>query len=349
MDFVAIDFETANENMYSACSIGLVFVKDNQIVDEKYYLIKPPNLIFDEINISIHGITKRDVIGARNFDEVWELVKDDFKNNLVVAHNAQFDMSVLKSCLQYYQLKMPKFSYFCSIPFSTEACTNSKVGRSLEDRTAHFGINIEKAHNALYDARAVAQMILKCMEINQCDDVLDYITSFDVPLKNFSKLNHTEKFVKKGKEKANFIDKKLPVIKSNSQWYDASHPLFSKQIVFTGDMDTMDRKTAAQLAHDLGATIKNGVTRTTDYLVVGVQDPKLVGDKGVSTKEIKAAELINKGFNIQILIEPEFLELLNYVVPENMRKPISKTEIEEKERLEKEEKERKKRERKMRV
>lgn len=55
MNFIAIDFETANEKRDSACSIGLTVVKNNQIIEQKYYLIKPNELRFAPINISIHG------------------------------------------------------------------------------------------------------------------------------------------------------------------------------------------------------------------------------------------------------------------------------------------------------
>lgn len=345
MNFIAIDFEIANKNMYSACSVGLVFVENNKIVDEKYFLIKPPNLVFDESFSAVHGLTKRDVIGARNFDEVWELIKDYFQSNIIAAHNAQFDMSVLKSSLLYYEIELPKFSYICSIPFSTRACVSSNVGRSLEDRATYFGIDIEQAHNSLHDARVVAQLMIRCMEINKSDSIINYVSAYDVPLNNFSNLNHNENFGKRGESK--FANKKLVDITTDAQWFDAAHPFFSKQIVFTGDMASIDRKSAARAANNLGAIIKNGVTRKTDYLVVGVQDPDLVGAKGVSTKEIKAAELIQKGLSIQVINENQFLELLNYKVPPEEQQPISKAEILEKERLEKEEKERIKREREM--
>ena len=42
--FAALDFETANQCRSSVCSIGLVFVENNKIVDTYYQLIKPcPN------------------------------------------------------------------------------------------------------------------------------------------------------------------------------------------------------------------------------------------------------------------------------------------------------------------
>ena len=71
-DFVAIDFETANRLRSSVCSVGLVFVRNGQIVDERYSLIKPyPNYYLDD-NIAIHHITPDDTRDAPTFDEVWE-------------------------------------------------------------------------------------------------------------------------------------------------------------------------------------------------------------------------------------------------------------------------------------
>ena len=74
-DFIAIDFETANSSMGSACSMGLAFVLNNEIVDTKYYLIQPPLLEFDISNIEIHGITAEMVKDAPTFDEVWEEIE----------------------------------------------------------------------------------------------------------------------------------------------------------------------------------------------------------------------------------------------------------------------------------
>ena len=38
-DFAAIDFETANEQRTSVCSVGVVIVRDGEIVDHYYSLI----------------------------------------------------------------------------------------------------------------------------------------------------------------------------------------------------------------------------------------------------------------------------------------------------------------------
>ena len=72
MDFIAIDFETANRYKNSVCSLGMVYVKNNIITKKKYFLIKPPKFYFDPFNIKIHGIKPDDVKDKDSFPIVWE-------------------------------------------------------------------------------------------------------------------------------------------------------------------------------------------------------------------------------------------------------------------------------------
>ncbi len=118
MNFVAIDFETANEKRNSPCSIGIVVVKDGKIVEKVHYLIKPKEMRFMPINIGIHGIRPHMVKDELEFDKIWEKIKGYFNNNLVIAHNASFDMSVLRSTLKLYNIKMPSFEYICTMKLS---------------------------------------------------------------------------------------------------------------------------------------------------------------------------------------------------------------------------------------
>ena len=93
--------------------------------------------------------------------------------------------------------------------------------------------------------------------------------------------------------------------------FDETHAFYKKNIVFTGELITLERKEAMQEAVNLGAVIKSAVSSKTHFLVVGVQDKSIVGDDGMSTKEEKAYGLKEQGHNIKILSEREFLRLLN--------------------------------------
>ena len=97
MEFVAIDFETANRNSDSACSIGLVTFKDGKIVDEYYKLIHPKNLYFHPDNIKVHGLTEEMVADEPTLLEIWEEILPRLQGKQVVAHFAKFDMGDRKS------------------------------------------------------------------------------------------------------------------------------------------------------------------------------------------------------------------------------------------------------------
>ena len=114
MEFVAIDFETANRNSDSACSIGLATVKDGVIVDEYYKLIRPKNLYFHPDNIKVHGLTEEMVADEPTLPEIWEEILPRLQGKQVVAHFAKFDMGVLKGSLASWNIPLPEFDFICS-------------------------------------------------------------------------------------------------------------------------------------------------------------------------------------------------------------------------------------------
>lgn len=310
VDFIAIDFETANNKLSSACSLGLVFVKDHTIVDEKYYLIQPPTLEFDSDNTRIHGMTAEDVRNAKRFEGIWDEIKEYFEGTTIIAHNAQFDMSVLYSCLTEYSLTHPDFKYICSIPLSTGVCGGNGIGNSLKDRLAYFDLEITNHHNAVSDARACAELIIACMKTKKEKTLQTYVSLFGggIPVRRFEELNPQTEF-RKSKFKSNRVV--ISDISVTVETISTNHPFFQKSIVFTGELSTLERKEAMQQVVNSGGIIKSGVSSKTDFLIIGTQDKSVVGESGLSTKERKAYELMNKGKTIKIINEEEFIQLLS--------------------------------------
>lgn len=311
MDFISIDFEIANNNLNSACSLGMVFVQENKIIDEKYFLIQPPTLEVDKEMTKIHGLSFDDLKDAPKFDEVWNEIKHYFHNeSLIIAHNAHFDMNVLKNCINAYSFDIPEFEFVCSIPISTRACSGEGVGNSLKERTKRFGITLNNHHNALDDARACAELVIKCIEAKKRKSISTYISTYNsIPVKLFSELKIQTEFKKR--KKYNNVAISIKDIIPSSCNFDLLHPFYQKQFVFTGELSTINRVEAMQRVVDLGGIIKSGVSSKTNFLVVGTQDTSLVGESGLSTKEKKAYELIEKGNHIEILKEAKFRKLLD--------------------------------------
>jgi len=307
-DFIAIDFEIANYNLNSACALGIAAVRNFKIVETEYFLICPPSRFFDSKCVAVHGITYEDVKSSPKFPEVWAQIKSYFEGNYVIAHNAKFDMSVLKNCLFEYGLDFPDFRYFCSISISAKTCTNA--GKSLKERTKYFGIELNNHHNALCDAKACAQIVIETVKRCGKKSFENFIYIYqDIEPVEFKDLKPQISFNGFNRYKR-FESISVSEIAATTETFDKMHPFFEKNLVFTGELNTMSRRTAMQKAVNAGAILKSDVSKNTDFLVVGTQDKSIVGDDGLSGKEKKAYKLIDDGYDIKIINEEEFLRLL---------------------------------------
>jgi DNA polymerase III subunit epsilon len=169
MNFTAIDFETANSSRSSACSLGLVEVRNGIITKEHIWLIDPQQK-FDGRNIAIHGITPSMVQGQPTFHELWPVLEPMLQGQVIVAHNASFDMSVLRYCLDGASVFYPSFQYLCTYLLGKKMLNHLHSHR-LNVISEHFGIRL-KHHDALEDARASAAILIKLMEQEQMPDPL---------------------------------------------------------------------------------------------------------------------------------------------------------------------------------
>ncbi|GEK90518.1 3'-5' exonuclease [Alkalibacterium kapii] len=160
MNFTAIDFETANRQSHSACSVALTVVKDSKIVDEYYTLIKPETW-FNRMNINIHGITEADVFDAPKFPDVWNEMKQFFTpDQLVVAHNMPFDKRILTGTLHYYGVAAPGFKTLCTVQSSRSLLKGKGLpNHKLNTVAEYYGIPLNH-HHALDDSRASASILI---------------------------------------------------------------------------------------------------------------------------------------------------------------------------------------------
>lgn len=170
MNFTAIDFETANLNRSSACSLGLVQVRDGIITGEYEWLIDPQQP-FNRMNIAIHGITPSTVDGQPIFEELWTTIEPLVSGEIIIAHNAVFDISVLRCCLDAAEKSYPEIQYLCTYRIGKKLLKELS-SHKLNIISNHFGIRLHH-HNALDDARACAQIMLNFMEQQkECDPLL---------------------------------------------------------------------------------------------------------------------------------------------------------------------------------
>lgn len=155
-DFAAIDFEAANAALTSACSIGIVIIRDNSIVDRFYSLIKPVPNYYDFYTTRVHGIKKTDTENADKFPTVWNHVADKVMGLPMVAHGISFDQRVLKALHEHYHMKYLNNPFYCT-HLGSQIIVPELENHKVQTVAHHFGYDIkDKHHNALADAEACA-------------------------------------------------------------------------------------------------------------------------------------------------------------------------------------------------
>lgn len=303
-DFIVIDFETATSHMDSACSVGIVALKNLKIVDSFYSLIQPPDNKYEKSNITVHKITPDMTTTAPSLTDLWEKISHYFNEHVpVVAHNANFDMSALRLGTN---AQIPNFPYVDSMNIAANYVSGSL---SLSNCVEEMGISLEDHHNALKDAEASAQIVLKALDFENCLSLWEYIAKGGCNFRYFGELKVRNNM---GKSKKPLFEKvRISDIHQTVDCIDHDSPLYGKSVVFTGQL-SISREEAMTIAANHGAVVRSRVSKKTDFLVVGEQDMNLVGEDGLSNNEREAKTLNDNGqANITLLKEEDFLRLVH--------------------------------------
>lgn len=306
MHYFVIDFETANSSRTSACALGIVEIDNGNILNTWDYLINPEE-DFDGFNISIHGISPDMVEDKPTFPEIWNDVKEILTNQIIIAHNASFDMSVLRHVLNKYHIGYPNFKYSCTRILSKKTWP-SLVNYKLDTIAKLLDIDFIH-HQACEDALATSKVFEKILYVNSINDFEVLHDTLKVKYGELYSNSYKPCEVKSSSYSIKEYIKPKDII-PESDSFDINHVLYNKGIAFTGTLTSMPRKDAAQYAVNKGAFYCNTVTKKTNYLVIGIQDYSKFADGEKSSKLKKAEELINKGQDLEIIDENEFLNLI---------------------------------------
>jgi len=306
MDFIAIDFETANEKRSSACSLGLVVVKNNVIVDKRHWYIKPTPNYYNPFNSGLHGIGNAQTCEAPNFDVVYEELLPFIKNNVVVAHNASFDISVFRHALGCYNRSYEEFNFACSYRLAQFA-RNDLPCYKLDWLALEYGLPLNH-HDAVSDATACAQLFVALcngLSVTSFDEMRE---KYKIQLGNCSEQHYRPFRIPTVSVSQN---KRLTISELND--LDPTYvndDFASKSFVFTGTLSSMTRERASTIVCRGGGNVAGGVSKRVDYLVCGIQDLHRVKDSA-SGKFKKAIELRETGHPIQIIDEDIFLQMID--------------------------------------
>lgn len=177
-DFIAIDFETANECPSSVCSIGAVLVRDGEIVKTFYSLIKPEPDYYKWFCQQVHGLGHEDTDCAEVFPYVWERMIAELPDGIkiqsedtsddpdavpFVAHNAGFDSRCLREVFRCYRMDYPEFVFHDTLAASRSHFSGSLENHQLQTVAAACGYDLTDHHHALADAEACAWIARKIL------------------------------------------------------------------------------------------------------------------------------------------------------------------------------------------
>ncbi|MFH5877952.1 exonuclease domain-containing protein [Arthrobacter sp. NA-172] len=337
LDFTAIDFETANGFRGSPCSVGLSKVRGGVVVEEASWRMRPPENHdhFEYHNTRIHGIRAQDVADAPRFGELFPEIGAFIGGDILAAHNAAFDLGVIRSGLEVSGLPGPAYEYVCTVMLSRRCY--SLVSNSLPYAAQEAGVPLINHHDAAEDARACAGILVDIARRNNANSIAELYLSLGLALPKQQGFRPGETFSKQtiaalasvgavrdgapaGRPGVGIGDGVLgrawnnwPEEGSNpvpNPAAEPGHPLFGQTVVFTGEL-AIARPEAKQRAAEMGARPESRVTGRTTVLVVG--DGFVAGDLRngrLTGKAKRVLELHSRGQQIEVLSEGEFLQMV---------------------------------------
>ncbi|MFE8885040.1 exonuclease domain-containing protein [Pseudarthrobacter enclensis] len=325
LDFTAIDFETANGFRGSPCAVGLTKVRGGRIVEEASWLMRPPanHDHFDFHNVRIHGISAADVAGQPRFGDLFPEIGAFIGDDVLAAHNAAFDLGVIRSALEVSGLPGPAYDYVCTVMLSRRCY--SLVSNSLPFAAEEAGVPLVRHHDAGEDARACAGILIDIARRNGANSLAELYLSlglamprqqaFDPAVDPLSKQSLTA--LAGGSANGAALVRPFQagwpeegINPEPNPDAEPGHPLYGQTVVFTGQL-SIARPEAKARSADMGARTESRVTGRTTVLVVGdgfvasdLRSGRLTG------KARRVLELHERGQAIEVLSEGEFLQMV---------------------------------------
>lgn len=288
VNFVAVDFETATSKMTSICQVGIVVVKEGEIVQKISRLIQPPHNRYKPKNVSVHHISPEKTVNSPTFDIVWNEIREYFDRNFIVAHKISFDMSVLRNTLEEYNIPCPIFM--------GTACTCEITGwMPLEQACEMYDIPLAAHHDALCDAEACAQLFFKYLN-GEINPETEYVRP--------AVREKREERERNERTETPYYHEQIrgDLLKKDLTGANPDNPFYDKKVVITGAL-SIDRIELATKLKSMGADINNSVTKRTNFVIIG-EDP---GPRKLEKIESLKAD----GCCIKEIYEPELLDILS--------------------------------------
>ena len=306
LNYTAIDFETANGYRGSPCAVGLVRVRNGQPVAEARWLMRPPEPVghFDPFNTFVHGITAEMVANEPRWNEILPRLLDFIGDDVVVAHNAGFDIGVIRYACAADNIEWPEMQFLCTLVLARRAL--SLPSYRLPFVVEALGKKIDLHHDPVADARAVVDIVAGLATANGADNLESLAESSGVRIGRIRGGLYVGSVAKySGGGLSRLAQAEL---NPNA---DPDGYLYGRVVVFTGALMTMTRQAAWDECARVGAISEKTTTKRTNVLVVGDINPAVLRPGAALTKKAERAfELQDQGQDIEVMTEDDFLRCL---------------------------------------
>lgn len=291
-DYIIFDIETTGlDSSYDeVIEIGAIKVKNNKIVSKFNSLVKPKNEI-DEYITELTGITNEMVKDAPTIEEILPDFMNYIGNDILIGHNVNFDINFIYDNLYRNKFDVLTNDFIDTMRISRKLLPELPHHR-LIDLAKYFKIDSTNNHRSLKDCEITMNVYenLKEIALQKYDNVDEFKNAF-------------KKHKKEGLRAKD-------IVSANTE-FDVDNLFYDKYVAITGTLEKMLRKEAMQIIVDLGGHCEDGVTKKTNFLILGNNDynPILRGKK--SSKLIKAETLKLEGKDIEIISENVFYDIID--------------------------------------
>ena len=293
--YCMIDLETTGYSPLWDEIIEVAAIKyiDDQEVARFHSLVKPSWNEIPEFITQLTGITNEMLADAPRIETVITRFDEFLSDLIIIGYNVSFDVNFLYDAYEQYLGK----------PLPNDHVDCMRMARRLHPEMEHHRLcdvveklNVvnERAHRAMSDVEATqaCYLLLKA-------EALEKYSSEDA-FQRLWKKSHLGGSSGLAKTIVPFEDIKI----------DPDNPLFGKVCVFTGKLEKFERKDAMQIVANLGGINGDGVTKKTNYLILGNNDYCSTIKDGKSSKQKKAEQYKLEGYDIEIIPETVFYEMI---------------------------------------
>lgn len=286
-DYCVLDTETTGLSAYydEIIEIGILRVRNNEIVDRYDQLIKP-NFDIDDFITALTGITNDMLEGMPSIDSVKTDVLSFICDDIILGHNTSFDMRFLNEGFK----EQLSNQYMDTMQFARKLYPELKHHR-LSDLTDYLGLH-NNEHRALSDCTSTKELY---------DAVKASMAEKNLAIEDL--------WITGESHGGKGID--IKAIKPDEVVVDKDGFFYNRHVVFTGKLEKMLRKDAMQIVVNLGGVLDNSVNKQTNYLILGDNDYNAILKGEKSSKHKKAEKLKLEGQDIEIIDERTFYDLLN--------------------------------------